>query len=94
MLRGRKSQANERKADLFMRNTLTAIFAGLGMGVFVGGIMGMIGGIFQRDQVRVIHGLGPFDGQWDPDNVKFLGAILASIGSAIFTFAMLMRRKP
>jgi hypothetical protein len=75
-----------------MRNTLTAILAGVGMGVFVGGIMGMIGGIFQQDQVRVVSDLGPFNGRWDRDQVKFLGAILASCGSALFTFALLMRR--
>jgi hypothetical protein len=75
-----------------MRNTLTAILAAIGMGVLVGGIMGMIGGIFQRSQ-RLVHGLGPFDGTWDADQVKFLGAILASCGSAVFTFALLMRRR-
>ncbi len=74
-----------------MRTFLRAILAGLGMGVLVGGIMAMIGGIFQRE-LRVVHSLGPFNGTWDPDQVKFLGAILASIGSGVFPFALLMRR--
>jgi hypothetical protein len=47
--------------------------------------------IFQRE-LRVVHSLGPFNGTWDPDQVKFLGAILASAGSGVFTFALLMRR--
>ncbi len=76
-----------------MRNTLTAILAALGMGLLVGGIMGMVGGIFQRE-VRFMRNSGPFDGRWDPDQVKFLGAILAAVGSTLFTFALLMRRKP
>jgi hypothetical protein len=74
-----------------MRNTLTALLAAVGMGLLVGGIMGMIGGIFQ-ESVRQLHNLGPFDGTWDKDQVKFIGAILAVIGSAVFTFALLMRR--
>ncbi len=76
-----------------MRNFLTATLAALGMGILVGGIMGMVGGIFQVDLVRQVHDLGPFNGNYDKDQVKFLGAILASIGSAIFTFALLMRGK-
>jgi hypothetical protein len=75
-----------------MRNTLTAILAGLGMGLFVGGIMAMIGGIFQIAPQRTLHGFGPFDGTYDPDQTKFIGGILASCGSALFTFALLMRR--
>jgi hypothetical protein len=57
------------------------------MALFVGGVMGMIGGIFQVAPQRTVHGLGPFDGTWDPDQTKFLGAILASCGSALSTFA-------
>jgi len=75
-----------------MPSTLTAILAGIGMGLFVGGIMGMVGGIFQESHTRVFT-LGPFNDSWDRDQVKFLRAILASIGSALFTFALLMRRK-
>jgi hypothetical protein len=74
-----------------MRNILTALLAAVGMGLLVGGIMGMIGGIFQ-ESVRELHNFGPFDGTWDKDQVKFIGAILAAIGSAVFTFALLMRR--
>jgi hypothetical protein len=74
-----------------MRKTSTAVLGALGMGILVGGIMGMIGGIFQRE-VRVLSGLGPLNGTWDADQVKFVGGILASIGSAMFTFALLLRR--
>jgi hypothetical protein len=57
-----------------MRNLLSAILAALGMGVLVGGIMGMIGSIFQQ-HVRTLLDFGPFNGNPDPDQIKFLGAI-------------------
>jgi hypothetical protein len=88
-----QSTVGSRQTEEFMSNVWTAISAALGMALLVGGIMGLIGGIFQRSAMRTVSGLGPFDGQWDSDNVKFLGAILASCGSAVLTFALLMRRK-
>ena len=75
-----------------MRNMMTALFAGVGMGLLVGGVLAMFGSIFQHG-TRVIDYLGPFNGDWDPDKVRFLGAILASIGSALLTFNLLVRRK-
>jgi hypothetical protein len=75
-----------------MRNVVTALLAGLGMALLVGGVMAFIGGIFQL-QVRVVNYLGPLNGTWDQDQVKFLGAILAPIGSGLLTFALLVRRR-
>lgn len=76
-----------------MRNFLTAVLAAVGMAVLVGGVMAMVGGICQRDALRTVSGLGPFDGDWDPDDTKFLGGLLAPVGAAVVTFALLLRRK-
>jgi hypothetical protein len=78
--------------ESIMRNFLTALLGGIGMALLVGGISALFGAIFQQGN-RVINHLGPFNGIWEPDQVRFLGAILAAFGSGIFTFAMLARRK-
>jgi len=74
-----------------MRNTLTAFLAGLGMALLIGGLLAFVGGIFQ-DEVRELHHLGPLNGIWDRHHTRFYGAIMAAIGSGLFTFAFLLRR--
>jgi hypothetical protein len=76
----------------FMRNFVTALLAGIGMGMLVGGLLTVVGShLDQKDQV--LEHLGPLSGVWHANQSRFAGAILASFGSGIFTFALLVRRK-
>jgi hypothetical protein len=71
---------------------IEGILAGVAMGLIVGGLLAFIGGHFQVEN-RTISGLGPFNGVWEPAQIRFFGAIIASIGSGLFTGVLFARKK-
>ena len=79
-------------SGLVMRNFLTALLCGIGMGMLVGGILTVVGGYLDRED-QVLEHMGPLSGVWHANQSRFAGAILASFGSGIFAFALLVRRK-
>ncbi len=61
----------------------------LGVMAFVGGLFAM--GFGCLDRTTRVSGFGPLDGFWDSTDYFTLGAVLAVVGSGLFTFGYLSR---
>ena len=75
-----------------MRTILTALLAGIGIGLLLGGLFTVIGGHLDHEP-QELHNLGPLNGVWQANQARFFGAVIASLGGGLFTFALLARRK-
>jgi hypothetical protein len=75
-----------------MGKIVAPLLAGFGMTLLIGGLLTVIGGHLDHEP-QVIHDLGPLNGTWQASQSRFFGAILASLGGGIFTFALLSRPK-
>jgi hypothetical protein len=74
-----------------MLGFLRALVAGIGMGMIVGGVCGLVSGLVGNADVTV-KGMGPFNGVWSPYDLRFLESMVAAVGAALFTCALLCRR--
>jgi hypothetical protein len=75
-----------------MWRIVTALLAGFGMTLLIGGILTVIGGHLDHED-HTLEYLGPLSGVWQASQARFFGAILASAGGGIFTFALMARCK-
>jgi hypothetical protein len=68
---------------------LLVILASLGIGLLTGGLLSFVFGAWIQRQTLFVTGLGPFNGIWGPPDYCFLGAVLASVGSALTACGLL-----
>jgi hypothetical protein len=74
-----------------MLKFLTALIAGIGAGLLIGGVLGLWGSINLHETINVT-GLGPLiNARYSPFDFGFLSVCAASVGGALFTFGVMLR---
>jgi hypothetical protein len=69
---------------------LTALVAGLGAGLLVGGFCGLMAALMENNDVYVT-GWGPLSGTWTVHDRRFVAICMTGLGAGFFTFGLLAR---
>jgi hypothetical protein len=64
-----------------MRRFLTALVAGVGMGLLIGGVCGLLAALATHEDINAT-GLGPLNGRWSPNDLRFLATSPRSCGTS------------
>jgi hypothetical protein len=73
-----------------MARILTALVAGVGAALLVGGLCGLAAALTENNDVSVT-GWGPLSGTWTVHARRFAAICVTGLGAGLFTFGLLAR---
>jgi len=76
-----------------MAKLSSALIVALGVGLLIGGVCSFLDGVVNQHDTYVGPAFGPFSGIWHPNDYRFMGGVLASVGGAMMTFGLMVRRR-